>query len=1345
MATRIKLVMATFHGTLPEYVGNTADWEVYTYRLQQYFMANDITAVEKQRAILLSACGSETIKLIHSLVPRETLEKMTFDEIAKLVKDHYHPKPSEIVSRCHFNSASRNPAETVASFLARLRKLTEYCNYGKSLDEMLRDRLVCGIDNERLQRTLLSEKTLTLAKAYELCQAAERNAKALRANTQRSEPIHATTANTPKTTETRCHRCDGLHQPSTCRFKDVVCNFCNKKGHIAKACRTRKRQQRTSPNNRLQNPTRTGEKQDRRTNCLDGDNRHSLDSHTSVDKPSSRPQALTLDYATDNEYPMFKVTADKTAPYTTSTIINGAHLRMEIDTGAALSLISETTYRRLWSTEYAPRLSPTNIRLRTYTGEGLKVKGSALVTVQCNGQHEDLNLLVVEGSGPSLLGRDWLSAIRLDWQEVRKLHAISKLIDSRLEAMLQRREKLFAKGLGTIQGVKASLLVNDSAQPYFAHPRNVPYAIREKVEKELARLQNQGIIEPVRFARWAAPLVPVQKKDGNVRICGDYKLTVNKAAKVDSYPIPRIDDLFASLAGGKLFSKLDLAHAYQQLLLDDASKEFVVVNTNKGLFRYNRLPFGVAAAPTIFQRTMETILQGLPKVCVYLDDILVSGTSEDDHIQNLQAVLKRLEDAGVRLKREKCEFLLPEVVYLGHKITAQGLQPTNEKVKAITAAPTPNNVSQLKSYLGMINYYGKFFPNLATLLAPLYALLRKNAHWCWEEAQDVAFQKSKELLSSNTLLTHYDPTKELLLSCDASPYGIGAVLSHKMEDGSERPVAYASRSLSQPEKNYAQLDKEALSIVFGVKKFHHYLCGRKFTILCDHKPLKHIFNENKGIPTMASSRVQRWALTLGAYDYVITYKPGQQNANADGVSRLPLPLPVNSVMTPIPADLVLLFETLNSTAITATDIKRMTDRDPVLSRVRDYVLRGWTNPTDTALQPFKQKFSELSVQDGCLLWGNRVAIPQPAQEAVLKQLHAEHPGIARMKSLARSYVWWPGIDAAVESMVKQCEKCQQCQKLPSVAPLHPWDWLDRPWARIHADYAGPFMGKLFLLMVDAHSKWLEVHIVPSATSLNTIEKMRSTFATHGLPEMLVTDNGSAFTSQEFTDFLRKNGIRHVTSAPYHPATNGLAERAVQTFKATMMKAPPNTSIETRVSRFLFHYRLTPHSTTGISPAELLLSRRPRTNLDQLRPDLARKIRRQQDQQKQAHDQRVRARTFMVGEPVLTKNFSEGPVWLKGSILRLKGALTMDIELEDGRVVRRHIDHIRSRPSPSGEVEEDDNFPLILPQNSADTTASNDENPPPETPESTNNDVEPPSAVRRSNCIRRPPDRLQVLT
>ena len=219
-------------------------------------------------------------------------------------------------------------------------------------------------------------------------------------------------------------------------------------------------------------------------------------------------------------------------------------------------------------------------------------------------------------------------------------------IASLIDAMLQQQEKLFSEELGTIQGIQASLLVRDDAKPHFSPPRPVPYAFREKIDKELARLEKQGIIEPVRFARWATPVVPVLKKDGSIRVCGDYTRTVNKAAIVDSYPIPRIEDLFVSLAGGTVFSKLDLAHAYQQLVLDDPSKDLVVVNTHKGLYRYNRLPFGVAAAPAIFQRTMESVLRGLPNVCVYLDDILVSGSSEESHIQNLEAVLTRLEEAG---------------------------------------------------------------------------------------------------------------------------------------------------------------------------------------------------------------------------------------------------------------------------------------------------------------------------------------------------------------------------------------------------------------------------------------------------------------------------------------------------------------------------------------------------------------------------------------------------------------------------------------------------------------------------------------------------------------------------
>ena len=492
--------------------------------------------------------------------------------------------------------------------------------------------------------------------------------------------------------------------------------------------------------------------------------------------------------------------------------------------------------------------------------------------------------------------------------------------------------------------------------------------MRNLVEKELERLQMQGIIEPVKFSDWTAPIVPVLKKDGGIRICGDYKLTVNRAAKIDTYPLPRIDDLFAALAGGKAFSELDLAHAYQQVPLEETARKYVTINTQKGLFQYTCLPFGVSSAPAIFQRIMDNLLQGIPQVCVYFDDILVTGKSTEEHLKNLEEVLSRLRNAGMRLKKSKCAFLLPQVKYLGHQISEKGLQPTTQKLRAIVEAPAPHNVSQLKSFLGMINYYSKFLPNLSTQLAPLYSLLQKKTIWSWGKAQQQAFEKAKQQLVSAQVLAHYDSTKDLLLACDASPYGVGAVLSHRMEDGSERPIAFASRSLSPAEKNYAQLDKEGLAIVFGVKKFHHYLLGRHFTIQSDHKPLQHLFGKLRSVPPMASARIQRWALTLAAYHYDINYKSGKTNANADVLSRLPLPEQAGEV--PVPEELVLLMEGLQNSPVKADQIKMWTSHDPTLLTVKKFVLQGWLDTEDPNIQPYYHRKTELSVQDGCLLWGS---------------------------------------------------------------------------------------------------------------------------------------------------------------------------------------------------------------------------------------------------------------------------------------------------------------------------------------------------------------------------------------
>ena len=254
------------------------------------------------------------------------------------------------------------------------------------------------------------------------------------------------------------------------------------------------------------------------------------------------------------------------------------------------------------------------------------------------------------------------------------------------------------------------------------------------------------------------------------------------------------------------------------------------------------------------------------------------------------------------------------------------------------------------------------------------------------------------------------------------------------------------------------------------------------------------------------------------------------------------------------------------------------------------ILQGWQYTADENLRPFNRRKDELSVLDGYILWGSRVVVPEAGRKLVMEELHLGHPGVSRMKSLACSVVWWPGIDADLEGKVKDCPDCQVNCKSPAPAPLHPWEWPSRPWARIHVDHAGPFLGKLFLVVVDAYSKWLEVVPVPSTSSQATIATLRTIFSTHGQPELLVSDNGTAYTSAEFGNFMKRNGIRHVTSAPYHPASNGLAEGAVQRFKAGLKKFT-DTDLQTRLARFLFQYRITPHSTTGIPPAEFRFIKR----------------------------------------------------------------------------------------------------------------------------------------------------------
>ena len=368
--------------------------------------------------------------------------------------------------------------------------------------------------------------------------------------------------------------------------------------------------------------------------------------------------------------------------------INDKLLQMEVDTGAAVSIISEKTKKTLYPTV---SLTAPSVVLRMYTGEAMSVLGEMKVKVEYQEQSH-LTLMVVKGDGPNLFGRDWLQYFQLDWKTI-DIATLDKDL-SQVQLLKSKYKEVFAEGLGTMKKFKAHLRVKSEAKPVFHRPRAVPYAIKEIIEKELDRLEKEGIIEKVERSDWAATIVPVPKGDDQINLCGDYKVTVNANLEVDQHPLPKPEDLFMSLAGGQKFSKLDLKHAYQQMMLDSDSRKYVTINTQRDCI----VILGIASAPEIFQRAMNSILQGIPQVLCYLDDILITGANKEEHMRNLDKVLSRLQEYGIRVNTNKCVFLQNSVDYLGHIIDSERLHTSPKKTKAIQQPPTPCNQQELRDF-----------------------------------------------------------------------------------------------------------------------------------------------------------------------------------------------------------------------------------------------------------------------------------------------------------------------------------------------------------------------------------------------------------------------------------------------------------------------------------------------------------------------------------------------------------------------------------------------------------------------------------------------------------------------
>ncbi|XP_030578829.1 uncharacterized protein K02A2.6-like [Archocentrus centrarchus] len=914
-------------------------------------------------------------------------------------------------------------------------------------------------------------------------------------------------------------------------------------------------------------------------------------------------------------------------------------------------------------------------------GGEVQCVGEFLATTQFKGQKYRFWVTVIKGPyAHNLLGGS-----------VARRMGLVKRIDNIDTDLL---EDVFGEiGLLKCDPVKIELKAN--AEPYsLTTPRRVPFPLLAKVETELKRMLALGIIEEVTEPTdWCAPMVPVEKKNRDqVRVCVDLK-RLNKAVKRERYILPTLEDIAPKLAGAKVFSTLDASCGFWQIPLDAGSRRLTTFITPLGRFCFRRLPFGITSAPEIFQRQLSTLLNDHKGVVVVMDDILVYGATKEDHDNCLNAVLKTVKDSGLKLNKAKCHFSKSETRYFGHIISAEGIKPDPTKVEAITRMQSPTNVEELRQVLGLINYVGGFLPGLSTKLHPITSLLRKENKWVWDEPQEQAFTAVKAMLVSAPALAYYDANRKTVISADASSYGLGAALLQQHEDGL-KPVAFCSRTLSDAERRYSQIEKECLAGVWACERFARYVQGMdSFRLQTDHKPLVPLINTYD--LDKAPPRCQRLLMRLLRFNVEAEHVPGKQLVVADTLSRRPQKHVSDETTDHVVQAHV---ESIVANAPVSSErlskIRVATQLDDELQQITGFIRNGW--PPKTRLSPHLHRYysarAHLSETDGLVLYQDRLVIPAAQRAEVLADLHKGHQGLTRCRARARMAVWWPSISAEIKQTVSSCKFCIENKPTQRREPLLTTPLPEGPWQRIATDLC-EFEGQNYLIVTDYYSRDIEIARLPSISSRDVICRLKGIFVRWGIPLELVSDNATQFSSAEFQAFCREYGFVHTTSSPYYPQANGAAERAVQTAKNILKQPDPHLA--------LMCYRATPSAATGVSPALLMTGREIRTTLPMLEDKLQvtlvdrQQVQQKDDQTKTAyrffHDRRHSAQplpTLQPGQDVRMKLDGEKG-WKTPArvITKCHEPRSYLVETENGAVLRRNRRHLQAVPQSTDQSDQ----------------------------------------------------------
>ena len=833
---------------------------------------------------------------------------------------------------------------------------------------------------------------------------------------------------------------------------------------------------------------------------------------------------------------------------------------------------------------------------------------------------------------------------------------------AQLDALLKKYQHCFAwsdMDFGFTNKVQHRIhLIDDTPQ---ARPfRRIPPSALTEVKAHIDDLLDKGVIEPS-ASEYAAPIVVVRKKSGEIRLCCDYR-ALNAVTRRDSFPLPRIDDCLDALGGSSFFSTLDLKSGYHQVPVAPEDQHKTAFICPFGLYQWRRLPFGLSGAPMTFQRVMNQIMSDLifKLVLVYLDDLLVFSSSFERHLHALEQVLGKIAEEGLKINPEKCQFAQSKVSFLGHQVSTAGIGPDPAKIDAVLNFPVPKTAKDVRSFVGLASYYRRFVKNFSKKAAPLNQLLpqvherdstdrqkgeRKPLLELWTPECRAAFQQLKAELCSSEVLAHPNFNEEFIVDLDASNLGLGAVLSQKQPDGRTKVIAYASRSLRKSEKNmdnYSSQKLELCALRWAVcEKFRPYLLGHKFIAYTDNNPLAHISTAKFGAVE------QRWVADLSPFDMTVKYRPGRVNRNADTLSRYPVEppgkdeekvhavsqvkatLPCTSYPPPlslVPPEIPMVCAPVR--AVTVPQVEMLDPTEVATSQKSDPDI----GPIYATLKNPKQKFSQKDWSssakalyrvratlfwDGDVLKRRRksadgvqhelVVLPKTHRQTAIELAHDRtgHQGSERTEALLRLRCYWPHMEVDVAQHIKTCRGCQISKRPSNPIYRQPGHLTAREPLEVVAmdfltlDKAANGTENV-LVFTDVFTKFAVAIATKDQTAATVVHHLMTAWIPHyGVPLRLHSDRGKSFEAAILTKLCSAYNIKQSRTTPRHPSGNGQVER----FNRTLINLLRSLEEEEKCQwpRYLaeatFFYNSTPHATTGQSPYTMLFGRQPRLPLD----------------------------------------------------------------------------------------------------------------------------------------------------